>query len=166
MSTGGLFKSGLSVSCVFPRESRTLAAKSAARNSTAGLLEHPSHSIASEASAVMNNTRETSDLPTVASARIEKVRPGILHIPRQCGQVRIEKVRKRQIGSTLTPLRMLLCSSRRRHRDMQFDADKFRRWLQRHDSVTRSQWKVLWEGNRRRAEKAVDPDKKSERNHA
>jgi hypothetical protein len=49
---------------------------------------------------------------------------------------------------------------------MQFDSDKFRRWLQRHDSATRSQWKALWEGNHRKAEKAVEPDKKSKRNSA
>jgi len=38
---------------------------------------------------------------------------------------------------------------------MQFDGDEFRRWSQRHNSAARSQWKVRWEGNRRRIEKAA-----------
>jgi hypothetical protein len=49
--------------------------------------------------------------------------------------------------------------------DMQFDGDKFRRWSQRHNSATRSQWKVRWEGNRRRIEKAAEPNEKSKPNH-
>jgi len=49
--------------------------------------------------------------------------------------------------------------------DMRFDGDKFRRWSQRHNSATRSQWKVRWEGNRRRIGKAVEPNKQSKGKH-
>jgi hypothetical protein len=186
--------------CVSTRIARTLAAKSAARNSTAALLKSFGHAASwraavvgsakerhpglvavrwiwqcahacqllrvHSASSITNNTKGLGFPPTFRSRVIGKARQGSLHKRRQCAQVRIEKVRKKQ--STIVrlpyPARNAAMQEPSKVSDMQFDGDKFRRWLQRHHSATRSQWKVLWDGNRRRADKAVEPDKKSKRN--